>query len=149
MFDNERACRQAHRLFIDALLASWPFPAEVRPPPPTRAVRTSSHDPATAPLHDLKHFLMPPLPDSDPKLDIDFDDESQDLSPPTLPIHPRGAYRSFSPDDATFRAEILLVGTTGTAPYRNPTDLGMDAGFGTHATYTHARLCARVLGGNE
>jgi hypothetical protein len=120
MFGNERACRQAHRLFIDALLASWPFPAEVRPPPPTRAVRTSSHDPATAPLRDLKHFLMPPPPDSDPKLDIDFDDESQDLSPPTLPIHPRGAYPSFSPDDATFRAEILLVGTTGTAPTEIP-----------------------------
>jgi hypothetical protein len=25
MFGNERACRQAHRLFIDALLASWAF----------------------------------------------------------------------------------------------------------------------------
>ncbi|KAH9970001.1 hypothetical protein BGW80DRAFT_1334121 [Lactifluus volemus] len=119
MWGNERACRRAHRLFKEALLASWPLLAEVRPPP-TRAVRTSSHDPATAPLRDLKHFLMPPPPDSDPKLDIDFDDESQDLSPPTLPIHLRGAYPSFSPDDATFRAEILLVGTTGTAPTEIP-----------------------------
>jgi hypothetical protein len=64
---------------------------------------------------------MPPPPDSGPKLNINVDgDEDEDSSPPMLPIHPRGAYPSFSPDDATFRAEILLVGTTGTAPTEIP-----------------------------
>ncbi|KAI0298467.1 hypothetical protein B0F90DRAFT_1732731 [Multifurca ochricompacta] len=35
--------------------------------------------------------------------------------PPFLPIHPRGAYPSFAPDDATFRASILLLGTARAA----------------------------------
>jgi hypothetical protein len=33
-------------------------------------------------------------------------------STPLLPIHPHGAYPSFAPDDATFRAAVLLLGTS-------------------------------------
>ena len=142
MWGNEWACHRAHRLFVDALFASWPFLTKVHPPP-TRAIHTSSHDPAMAPLCNLKHFLMPPPPDSGPKLNINVDsDEDEDSSPPMLPIHPCSAYPSFSPDDATFRAEILLVGTTGTAPTEIPLILAWIRALGlTPGTRTLAYLC--------
>jgi hypothetical protein len=119
MWGGERAWRRAHRIFTSALLAGWPALADVRAP--ARAIRSSGENPATSPLRDLKSFLLPPpdsaKPDDDDKNDLEGyfslpDDPSHHLPfTPLLPIHPRGAYPSFAPDDATFRAAVLLLGT--------------------------------------
>jgi hypothetical protein len=122
MWGAERAWRRAHRTFTNGLLAGWPELNDVRPP--ARAVRASGESPATAPLRDLKHFLLPPnvntTPHSTPPplhhafAPTDVDDP--DLhTPPLLPIQPRGAHLSFAPDDPTFRAAILLLGTVRAA----------------------------------
>jgi len=133
MWGNERAWRRAHRIFTSALLAGWPALTNVRAP--ARAVRASGESPATAPLRDLKHFLVPAsahdgnnhdgrggqhtlttAPSASSSFSPHFHHE--DLlprSPPLLPIHPRGAYPSFAPDDATFRASILLLGAARAA----------------------------------
>ncbi|KAH9954871.1 hypothetical protein BC827DRAFT_1272194 [Russula dissimulans] len=153
MWGKERAWRRAHRIFTNALLAGWPALANVRAP--ARAVRASGESPATAPLRDLKRFLVPPPSARDGNGDDDDDSDAggrqqhpliphdaretapsasasssssssfphrdyhdhEDLlrSPPLLPIHPRGAYPSFAPDDATFRASILLLGAARAA----------------------------------
>ena len=131
MWGGERAWRRAHRIFTNALLAGWPTLADVRPP--AHAVRSSFESSATAPLRDLKRFLSPSNPIEDgvessaPRpiltrynhpVHTDVDTEGNtDLyhSPPLLPIHPRGAYPSLAPDDATFRAAVLLLGTSRAA----------------------------------
>jgi hypothetical protein len=130
MWGNERAWRRAHRIFTSALLAGWPALANVRAP--ARAIRASGESPATAPLRDLKHFLIPPSASdtnddgvqhhaqreaASPSASSSFHFHNEDLlrSPPLLPIHPRGAYPSFAPDDATFRASILLLGAARAA----------------------------------
>ena len=131
MWGGERAWRRAHRIFTSALLAGWPALADVRPP--AHAVRSSVESPATAPLRDLKRFLSPPNPiengadDSAPPTPLTlhsdpfrtYADTEADThlphSPPLLPIHPRGAYPSFAPDDATFRAAVLLLGASRAA----------------------------------
>jgi hypothetical protein len=121
MWCGERAWRRAHRIFTRALLAGWPALADVRAP--AHAVRSSGERSATAPLHDLKSFLAPPRglkrflapPAHKAALDdfFPFDDPPSDpASTPLLPIHPHGAYPSFAPDDATFRAAVLLLGTS-------------------------------------
>jgi hypothetical protein len=118
MWGGERAWRRAHRIFTRALLAGWPELAHVRAP--ARAIRSSGESPATAPLRDLKSFLAAaPSHNDNNNLDDDFPlhDDPPHLhphlaSPPLLPIHPRGSYPSFAPDDATFRAAVLLLGTT-------------------------------------
>ena len=119
MWGDERAWRRAHRIFAEALLAGWPQLADVRPPP-ARAVRATSDGPATSPLRDLKRFLAPPSTqhqhhNHDPPNEPDFTLSHLPPPPPLLPIHPRGAYPSFAPDDATFRASVLLLGTAGAA----------------------------------
>ena len=122
MWDGERAWRRAYRIFTSALLAGWPALAGVRAP--AHAIRSSGESPATAPFRDLKSFLTPPPPPLPPQPDATMsidgynnnnnpeDDFSHpdDPNPPLLPTHPHGAYPSFSPDDATFRAALLLVG---------------------------------------
>ncbi|KAI9508051.1 hypothetical protein F5148DRAFT_1284463 [Russula earlei] len=124
MWGNERAWRRAHRIFRSALLAGWPALANVRAP--ARAVRASGETPATAPLRDLRCFLVPE-PESaedaaatshdDDGHDDDDDDDDDPLlrSPPLLSVYPRAAYPSFAPDDATFRAAVLLLGAARAA----------------------------------
>ena len=119
MWCGERAWRRAHRIFTRALLAGWPALADVQAP--AHAVRSSGERSATAPLHDLKSFLAPPRglerslalsahkAASDDSFPLD-DPPSDPTSTPLLPIHPHGAYPSFVPDDATFRAAVLLLG---------------------------------------
>ena len=123
MWGGERAWRRAYRIFTSALLAGWPALADVRPP--AHAVRASVESPATAPLRDLKRFLTPHnATDSDegptrstptPTLTLHAD-PAADLRaphpppPPLLPIHSRGAYPTFAPNDATFHAAVLLLG---------------------------------------
>ena len=143
MWGGERAWRRAHRIFTNALLAGWPALADVRAP--ARAVRASGESPATTPLRDLKHFFVPPPPP--PRNDANDDgpqktrattlapspcdddhlpqtsSSSSSSSPPLLPIHPHGAYPSFAPDDATFRAAILLLGTARAAASEIPRTL--------------------------
>ena len=120
MWGGERAWRRAHRIFTSALLAGWPALADVRAP--ARAIRSSGENPATSPLLDLKSFLTLPRHDTIPNdenknvLEVDFSlpDDPPDHHPsftPLLPIHPHNAYPSFAPDDATFRAAVLLLGT--------------------------------------
>ena len=118
MWGGERAWRRAHRIFTRALLAGWPALADVRAP--AHAMRTSGENPAMAPLRDLKSFLTPSPHNATPNYEAntDLEDDFSLLSdppthPPTplLPIHPHGAYPSFAPDDATFRAAVLLLGT--------------------------------------
>ena len=131
MWGGERAWRRAHRLFTIALLAGWPALADVRPP--AHAVRSSGESLATSPLRDLRRFLSPPnpigngdddsappaflIPHSDPfhdHADTEVDTRPPD-SPSLLPIYPRGALPTFVPDDNTFRAELLLLGASGSA----------------------------------
>ena len=119
MWGGERAWRRAHRTFTSALLAGWPALADVRAP--ARAIRSSGENPATSPLLDLKSFFAQPRQDTtpdgndknDPENDFSLPDDPPHHLPftPLLPIHPHGAYPSFAPDDATFRAAILLLGT--------------------------------------
>lgn len=114
MWGGERAWRRAYRIFTSALLAGWPSLAEVRAP--AHAIRSSGEGPATGPFRDLKNFLTPsqPPPDTTTPIDPKDDDLSQsddDTNPPLLPIHPHGAYLSFAPDDPTFLAAVLLLGT--------------------------------------
>lgn len=114
MWGGERAWRRAYRIFTSALLAGWPSLAEVRAP--AHAIRSSSEGPATAPFRDLKNFLTPsqPPPNTttpmDPKDDLSQSDDDPN-HPPLLPIHSHGAYPSFAPDDPTFLAAVLLLGT--------------------------------------
>ena len=110
MWGGERAWRRAHRIFTSALLAGWPTLADVRAP--ARAIRSSGESPATAPFRDLKRFLTPPQSQQNTTT-IPIDDPSipDDPNPPLLPIHPNSAYPSFAPDDATFLAAVLLLGT--------------------------------------
>ena len=132
MWCGERAWRRAYRIFTKALLAGWPVLADVRAP--AHAVRSSGERPATAPLSELKSFLAPPRvlkrfltplteaykatpdDDADNASEDDFfsqyDPPSHTPDTPILPIHPHGAYHSFMPDDATFRAAVLLVGAS-------------------------------------
>jgi hypothetical protein len=111
MWGGERAWRRAHRIFTSALLAGWPALADVRAP--AHAVRSSGERPATAPFRDLKSFLTPSQPQPHTAMPIDKHNylEDDDPNPPLLPIHPHGAYPSFAPDDATFLAAVLLLGT--------------------------------------
>jgi len=130
MWGGERAWRRAHRMFTSALLAGWPALKDVRPA--ARAVRASGESTATAPLRDLTRFLLPAIEegsdgaptrtaltphDTSPLLHAptDVDGDADMHVPPLLPIHPRGAYPSFAPDDATFRAAVLLLGTVRAA----------------------------------
>jgi hypothetical protein len=130
MWGSERAWRRAHRVFTSALLAGWPALKDVRPP--ARAIRASGESTATAPLRDLTRFLLPANPieagsnsaptrialtphDTPPLLHAPTDVDADMHTPPILPIHPRGAYPSFAPDDATFRAAVLLLGTARAA----------------------------------
>lgn len=132
MWGGERAWRRAHRIFTSALLAGWPALNDVRPA--ARAVRASGETTATAPLRDLTRFLLPANAieegsdgaatrtaltphDTSPLLHAptDVDGDAEMHTPPLLPIHPRGAYPSFAPDDATFRAAVLLLGTVRAA----------------------------------
>ena len=106
MWGGERAWRRAHRIFTSALLAGWPALADVRVP--AHAVRSSGESPATAPFRDLKSFLTPQAYTTTPEDDIS---PSDDPNPPLLPTRPHGAYLSFAPDDATFLAAVLLLGT--------------------------------------
>jgi hypothetical protein len=116
MWGSERAWRRAYRLFTDALLAAWPTLAEVRAP--AHAMRASGDGAATAPLRDLGRFLIPgraPIPTPTP---TEVEPDDHDHAPPLLlPVHARGAAYcpSFAPDDATFRAAILLLGTARAA----------------------------------
>jgi hypothetical protein len=132
MWDGERAWRRAHKVFTSALLAGWPALKDVRPA--ARAVRASGESTATAPLRDLTRFLLPAsaieegsdgaptrtalIPhDTSPLLHTPthVDSDADMHTPPLLPIHPRGAYPSFAPDDATFRAAVLLLGSARAA----------------------------------
>ena len=119
MWGGERAWRRAHRIFTSALLAGWPELADVRTP--AHAVRSSGEDPATAPFRDLKSFLTPAhaIRSSDEILaTAPFCDskcfltppEPDDPTPPLLPIHLNNACPSFSPDETTFHAAVLLLG---------------------------------------
>lgn len=121
MWGGERAWRRAYRIFTSALLAGWPTLAGVRAP--AHAIRSSGESPATAPFRDLKSFLTsppPPPPQPNATMPINGYNDSNhpeddfslhdDPNPPLLPTHPHGAYPSFSPDDSTFRAALLLVG---------------------------------------
>ena len=120
MWCGERAWRRAHRIFTSALLAGWPVLVHVRAP--AHAIRSSGERPATAPFRDLKNFLTPSPPQSNTSMPIDEYNSSNypeeyfsppdDPNPPLLPIHPHGAYLSFTPDDSTFRAAVLLLGTS-------------------------------------
>jgi hypothetical protein len=116
MWGGERAWRRAHRIFTRTLLAGWPELAHVRAP--ARAIRSSGESPATAPLRDLKSFLAAPSHDVTPNDNNNLDDDfSLHDDPPPSPFPtssshpPRGAYPSFAPDDATFRAAVLLLCT--------------------------------------
>jgi len=111
MWGTERAWRRAYRILTDAMLAAWPALADVRAP--ARAVRASGEGAATAPLRDLGRFLVPR--DTVPAIEHAEDDDSH--GPPLLPVHAHGAAYcpSFAPDEATFRAAVLLLGTAGAA----------------------------------
>ncbi|KAI0270513.1 hypothetical protein BC834DRAFT_950309 [Gloeopeniophorella convolvens] len=114
MWGAERAWRRAYRTFADALLSGWPALADVRAP--AHAVRASGDGPATAPLSDLRRFLAPAGPASDDK---EPPPVPADASPPFLPAGTTPAYPAFAPDDAVFRAAILLLGaarSAGTIP---------------------------------
>jgi hypothetical protein len=129
MWGGERAWRRAHRIFTSTLLAGWPALIDVRPP--ARAIRTSGEGPATAPLRDLKGLLLPPnaieeSSDGPPthtpltlhdalSPHVSASEDANARRPPLLPIHPRGSYPSFAPDDTTFRAAVLLLGTARAA----------------------------------
>jgi hypothetical protein len=118
MWGGERAWRRAHRIFTSSLLAGYPALADVRAP--VRAIRSTGESPAIAPFRDLKNFLTQSRPQPHTTMSIDKynssnypEDDlslSDDPNPPLLPIHPRGAYPSFAPDDATFLASVLLLG---------------------------------------
>jgi hypothetical protein len=119
MWGGERAWRRAYRIFTSTLLAGWPALAEVRAP--AHAIRSSGEGPATAPFRDLKNFLTSSQPQphtttpideyNSPKYPKDDLSQSDGPNPPLLPIHPHGAYLSFAPDDPTFLAVVLLLGT--------------------------------------
>jgi hypothetical protein len=115
MWGGERAWRRAHRIFTSALLAGWPALADVRAP--ARAIRSSGESPATAPFRDLKSFLTPSQLQPNTTMPIDDLSLPDDPNPPLLPIHPNGAYLSFVPDDATFLAAVLLLGTARCASH--------------------------------
>ncbi|KAH9177937.1 hypothetical protein EDB89DRAFT_1931858 [Lactarius sanguifluus] len=112
MWGNERAWRRAYRIFTDALLAAWPALAEVRAP--AHAMRASGDGAATAPLRDLGRFLVPR---SSPVEKENSDVIDDDGLPPLLPVHTHSAgyCPSFAPDDATFRAAVLLLGAARAA----------------------------------
>jgi hypothetical protein len=114
MWGTERACRRAYRLFTNALLAAWPALSEVRAP--AHAMRASGDGAAIAPLRDLGRFLIPRAP-AEP--DREEEEHDEPGAPPIvlLPVHAHGAAYcpSFAPDDATFRAAILLLGTARAA----------------------------------
>lgn len=105
MWGSERAWRRAYRIFTDALLAAWPALAQVRAP--AHAVRASGDGAATAPLRDLGRFLVPR---SSSPVEADVDDC-------LLPVHTHAAgyCPSFAPDDAAFRAAVLLLGAARAA----------------------------------
>ncbi|KAH9040913.1 hypothetical protein EDB83DRAFT_2228256 [Lactarius deliciosus] len=113
MWGSERAWRRAYRIFTDALLAAWPALAQVRAP--AHAMRASGDGAATAPLRDLGRFLVPrssSSPVENEKVDV-----IDDGLPPLLPVHTHAAgyCPSFAPDDATFRAAVLLLGAARAA----------------------------------
>ena len=119
MWGSQRAWRRAYRLFTNALLAAWPALADVRAP--AYAMRASGDSAATAPLRDLGRFLIPRTrthaePVS-PTAAEEHEHEDEHGQPPLLPVHAHGAAYcpSFVPDDATFRAAILLLGTARSA----------------------------------
>ncbi|KAI9454238.1 hypothetical protein BJY52DRAFT_1122899 [Lactarius psammicola] len=114
MWGGERAWRRAHRIFTSALLAAWPALADVRAP--AQAVRSSGEGAATAPLRDLGRFLIP-RNSTDANAITNDASEGDEQPPPLLPLHARGvAYcPSFVPDDATFRAAVLLLGAARAA----------------------------------
>jgi hypothetical protein len=112
MWGGERAWRRAHRIFTSALLAGWPALADVQAP--AHAVRSSGEGPATSPFRDLKSFLTPQAHTTTPEDDLSLPD---DPNPPLLPTRPHGAYLSFAPDDATFLAAVLLLGTARCASH--------------------------------
>ncbi|KAH9061932.1 hypothetical protein EDB87DRAFT_387525 [Lactarius vividus] len=113
MWGTERAWRRAYRIFTNALLAAWPALADVRAP--AHAMRASGEGAATAPLRDLGRFLVPrsPAEEKDDVVPADDDDDG----PLVLPVHMHGAgyCPSFAPDDATFRAAVLLLGAARAA----------------------------------
>ncbi|KAH8983011.1 hypothetical protein EDB92DRAFT_1767791, partial [Lactarius akahatsu] len=115
MWGSERAWRRAYRIFTDALLAAWPALAQVRAP--AHAVRASGDGAATAPLRDLGRFLVPrSSPVENEKADA-VSAADDDGPPPLLPVHTHAAgyCPSFAPDDATFRAAVLLLGAARAA----------------------------------
>ena len=116
MWGTERAWRRAHRIFTSALLATWPALVEVRAP--AHAMRDSGEGAATAPLRDLGRFILPPPPPHNNN--NHSDDDTEEAHGPLLlrlPLHPHApAYcPSFAPDDATFRAAVLLLGAARAA----------------------------------
>ena len=118
MWGRERAWRRAHRIFTNALLAAWPGLVDIRAP--AHAVRASGDGAATAPLRDLGRFLVPARSNYNSTTSDNADDdegEHDDGAPILLPVHARGrAYcPSFAPDDATFRAAVLLLGAARAA----------------------------------
>ncbi|KAF8264189.1 hypothetical protein EI94DRAFT_1738987 [Lactarius quietus] len=114
MWGPERAWRRAYRIFTDALLAAWPALADVRAP--AHAIRASGDGAATAPLRDLGRFLLLPRIPTAAAAAVP-EPEPEPGTPVLLPVHVHGtAYcASFVPDDATFRAAILLLGTARSA----------------------------------
>ncbi|KAH9034479.1 hypothetical protein EDB85DRAFT_1863962 [Lactarius pseudohatsudake] len=110
MWGSERAWRRAYRIFTDALLAAWPALAQVRAP--AHAMRASGDGAATAPLRDLGRFLV-----SSPVEKADVIAADDDGPPPLLPVHTHAAgyCPSFAPDDAAFRAAVLLLGAARAA----------------------------------
>ncbi|KAH8977635.1 hypothetical protein EDB92DRAFT_734246 [Lactarius akahatsu] len=116
MWGSERAWRRAYRIFTDALLAAWPALAQVRAP--AHAVRASGDGAATAPLRDLGRFLVPrSSPVENEKADAVSAADDDGPPPPLLPVHTHAAgyCPSFAPDDATFRAAVLLLGAARAA----------------------------------
>ncbi|KAI9432730.1 hypothetical protein H4582DRAFT_1820676 [Lactarius indigo] len=114
MWGKERAWRRAYRLFTDALLAAWPALAEVRAP--AHAMRASGEGAATAPLRDLGRFLVPRSPVGTDVIP-DAGNNNDYTQPPQLPVHIHGVgyCPSFAPDDAVFRAAVLLLGSASAA----------------------------------
>ena len=116
MWGSERAWRRAIRTFNNALLAAWPVLADVCAP--AHAMRASSEGAATAPLRDLGRFLVPRDTTASPDVHSEEEEQHEEPGAPLLlPVHTYGtAYcPSFAPDDATFRAAVLLLGTARAA----------------------------------